>query len=172
MKKIVLLIWCLLGALCAWAGPFYSGYSQAPVAHMTSTSSMRCSSYGGTNSPAMEMRVQGFRTSASGVTGGVTSSQTYGRFGAPRRSTTPTPPPDPTGVCQCVWIYDANLFGEGEGGFYCPKCGSTVQLEDALDGHYHDYCPCPLEADWRVLIFLTALAGVYKSYKQLKKKQS
>ena len=61
-------------------------------------------------------RVQGFRTSASYVTGGVTSSQTFNRHGALRRGSTPglgggegDPPGDPD-CPNCIWVDDVCII--------------------------------------------------------------
>lgn len=163
LKKIVLLIWCLLGVVCAWASPFYRG-AQAPVATMTSTSVMR-SSYRQNDMPTVN-RVQGFRTSASYVTGGVTSSQTYGHLGSSRRGPKVggmEPPVDPTGGCQCEWEWNSDLMC-----WVCTKCGSIMSLDDGLDGNFHEHCPCPISFDWKALLFLTAAAGVYMAKKTKK----
>ena len=160
LKKIVLLIWCLLGVVCAWASPFYRG-AQVPAATMTSTSSMMRSSY---RQPDMSTnnRVQGFRTSASYVTGGVTSSQTFNRHGALRRGSTPglgggegDPPGDPD-CPNCIWVDDV-----------CIICGHDKYDGCTCGGDGSD-CHCPVEFDWKALLFLTAAAGVYMAKKTKK----
>lgn len=115
-------------------------------------------------------RVQGFRTSASYVTGGVTSSQTFDHHGSIRRGPgSPsgiggmTPPVDPTGECQCEWEWNSDLMC-----WVCTKCESIMSLDDGLDGNFHDNCPCPVEFDWKALLFLTAAAGVYMAKKTKK----
>ena len=161
MKKIVLLIWCLLGVVCAWASPFYRG-AQAPVATMTSTSVMR-SSYRQNDMPTVN-RVQGFRTSASYVTGGVTSAQTFDHHGSIRRGPgSPsgigglTPPGNPN-CPYCVWDEDGD----------CIYCGHNKYEDGCTCGGDGSDCHCPVEFDWKALLFLTAAAGVYMAKKTKK----
>ncbi len=163
MKKIVTIIVCLLGVLCAYAHP-YRGYTQTPVVSMRSTSSMLSSPAGKGIVPS-QTQVYGIRTYASNVTGGVTSGETFGHVGSIRR-TTPTPPqPGDPGFCPyCQWELK-------DGEWYCPICKRFIYDECGCE-HDHGHCDCPIESDWKILFFLSALAGVYKSYKQMKKKQS
>ena len=126
------------------------------------------SSYGRTSVPTNSVRVQGIRTSATYVTGGVTSNQMFTPYGSPRRlgGGGPTPPTDPTGDCKCEWYWDGEKW-------VCSKCGSTMTDDDLLDGHFHDGdCPCPIAFDWQVVLFLSALACAYMVYKETKNKQS
>ena len=159
MKKIVLLIWCLLGVLCASASPFYSGYSQAPVAQMTSTSSMMRSANRQTTD--CSYRVQGIQTSASYVTGGVTAGDTYARMSGRRKAgETPGVGGNPE-VCYCE---------DSDGNHKCDHCGAYF---DEFDGSCsNNPCWCPIDLDWNVMLFLTAAAGIYMLYKKTKKSRA
>ena len=104
MKKIVVIIVCLLSVLCASASPIYGGIAQAPTARMYSTRSMLSAPAGGNTTYGS---VRGIRTSASSVYGGVTSGQTYARISAIRRGGPSLggeedPPGDPD-CPHCVW---------------------------------------------------------------------
>lgn len=149
MKKIVTIIVCLLGVVCAWASPFYRG-AQAPVATMSSTSSMMRSSYRQNDMPTVN-RVQGFRTSASYVTGGVTSEQTYSSFGRASAARRVGGHPE-----ECPYCIDED--GDGN----CDICGMDIYECDK------NTCHCPVEFDWKALLFLTAAAGVYMAKKTKK----
>ena len=103
--------------------------------------------------------VQGFITSASYVSGGTTSSETYERMvhgSAPKRS-----PGLPDGVCEeCQWVWD-----EEAGDWVCSVCGAH-----ALDGCEHEaehgYCWCPIGDGWPVYLFLAVLALTYALFKK------
>ena len=144
----------------------YSGYAKAPVARMTSTSSMMCST--ANRAASSEYQVYEIRTVASSISGGVTSNQTYSRLGAPHRAPSGgiTPPPiqpgDP-GVCEhCHWELDAN------GDYYCTECGAYIYGGCSCT----DECHCPLPLDWTAILFLLALACAYMVYKETKNKHS
>ena len=84
----------------------YSGYAKAPVARMTSTSSMMRSAANRAATPS-EYQVYGITTVASSISGGVTSNQTYPRLGAPRKAPGDPCPDVPEGACtHCVWVED------------------------------------------------------------------
>ena len=152
LKKIVLLIWCLLGVVCAWASPFYRG-AQVPVATMTSTSSMICSSFGKASVQTNAVQKHGFYTSASTISGGQTTLDTHPRHGGVRRNFPLIP-----GLCEhCHWVQDENE------NWYCSDCGCTI-----YGGCDCDPCHCPVEFDWKALLFLTAAAGVYMAKKTKK----
>ena len=126
-----------------------------PVARMTSTSRML--NYTSSNPNTTFERVQGIRTSASNVYGGITSGDTYSRmYSSARRSGLPD---DPHG-CYCHWEWDDEL-----GMWVCTICGSTMSDDDYFDGNFHEFCPCPIGCDWKAILFLSALAGWYAMYK-------
>lgn len=106
--------------------------------------------------------IQGMRTSASAIRGGMTSAETYAQMGpahAPRKSPNPNVPE----LCpNCQWVQDAN------GDWYCAICGANV-----LDGcGCGDHCGCsstvPLNGGWEVMLFSIALAVVYLMMKKYK----
>ena len=142
----------------------YSGYAKAPVARMTSTSSMMRST---TNRAASsEYQVYGIRTVASSITGGETSNQTYSRIGAPRKAPGDPCPHVPDDACtHCVWVEDEN------GNYVCAICGSDMEL--GCD-HMHDYgyCWCPIDFDWKVIFFLAILSSIYVAYVKTKKSRA
>lgn len=143
-------------ALCASASPMFEGTAQAPVARMTSTSSMMRSSYGGTSASTDIVRVQGFRTSASKVYGGVTSEQTYASMGgssAPRRAVSGHPG-------ECPHCIDEN------GDDICDRCGMDIYECD------EDTCWCPIGDGKDVWMFMAALAVAYAVYKKHTQKKA
>lgn len=104
--------------------------------------------------------IQGMRTSASAIRGGMTSAETYAQMGpshAPRKS------PHPGGAdgdCpNCQWVQGAN------GDLYCAICGVNI-LDGCECGDCH--CNVPLESGWEVMLFSIALAVVYLMMKQYK----
>lgn len=143
----------------------YSGYAKAPVARMTSTSSMMRSAANRAATPS-EYQVYGITTVASSISGGVTSNQTYPRLGAPRKAPGDPCPDVPEGACtHCVWVEDE------DGNYVCAICRSELDLGC---NHMHDYgyCWCPIDFDWKVIFFLAVLGGVYAASKQLKKSRA
>ena len=106
--------------------------------------------------------IQGMRTSASSVRGGMTSAETYAQMGpshAPRKSPNPNVPE----LCpNCQWVQDAN------GDWYCAICGADV-LEGCDCG---DHCGCsstvPLNGGWEVMLFSITLAIGYMISKKYK----
>ena len=131
-------------------------YSGGNMMEMRSTSAyVNRSSNRGINYAAPTVAtpsIQGMRTSASAIRGGVTSAETYAQMGpshAPRKSPNPGVPD----VCpNCQWVQDAN------GDWYCAICGAY-----AYDGCECGDCHCnvPLESGWEVMLFLIALAIGY-----------
>lgn len=106
--------------------------------------------------------IQGMRTSASAIRGGMTSAETYAQMGpahAPRKSPNPNVPE----LCpNCQWVQDAN------GDWYCAICGVN-----AYDGcNCGDHCGCsstvPLNGGWEVMLFSIALTVVYLMMKKYK----
>ena len=179
MKKIVTIILCLLCAITAsalsYASPYkgagHGGYiyttssarqhtistglAQAPAASMASTSGSSASrgiAYASTSSVSMPS-VQGIRTSASRVSGGITSGETYSQIGTsgPRRA-----PGDPGE--EHNWVYN------GDGTWTCTICGITITDDDYYDLNYPEHC-VPVGDGWEVWLFAAALAGAYALYK-------
>lgn len=131
-------------------------YSGGNMIEMRSTSAyVNRSSNRGINYAAPTVAtpsIQGMRTAASAIRGGVTSAETYAQMGpshAPRKS----PNPGVADICpNCQWVQDAN------GDWYCAICGDY-----AYDGCECGDCHCnvPLESGWEVMLFLIALAIGY-----------
>lgn len=139
----------------ATAAPIHV-YSGGNMIEMRSTSAyVNRSSNRGINYAAPTVAtpsIQGMRTSASAIRGGITSAETYAQMGpshAPRKS----PNPGVADICpNCQWVQDAN------GDWYCAICGDY-----AYDGCECGDCHCnvPLESGWEVMLFLIALAIGY-----------
>lgn len=142
----------------ATAAPIHV-YSAGYMMEMRSTSAyVNRSSNRGINYAAPTVAtpsIQGMRTSASAIRGGVTSAETYAQMGpahAPRNSSTPNLP---IGSCpNCQWEY---IDGE----WYCAICRAN-----AYDGCVcGEHCGCsstvPLNGGWEVMLFLIALAIGY-----------
>ena len=107
--------------------------------------------------------IQGIRTSASAIRGGMTSAETYAQMGpahAPRKS--PNPNPNVPELCpNCQWEYT-------DGDWRCAICGANV-----LDGcKCGDHCGCsstvPLNGGWEVMLFSITLAIGYMISKKYK----
>ena len=143
----------------ATAAPIHV-YSGGNMMEMRSTSAyVNRSSNRGINYAAPTVAtpsIQGMRTSASAIRGGVTSAETYAQMGpahAPRKSQKAGLP---DGVCpNCQWVQDAN------GVWHCAICDANV-----YDGcECGDHCGCssavPLNGGWEVMLFLIALAIGY-----------
>lgn len=141
-------------------------YSGGNMMEMRSTSAyVNRSSNRGINyaTPAVATpTIQGMRTSASAIRGGVTSTETYAQMGpapAPRKSPNPNVPE----LCpNCQWVQDAN------GDWYCAICGDY-----AYDGcNCGDHCGCsstvPLNGGWEVMLFSITLAIGYMISKKYK----
>ena len=141
----------LLGVLCASASPLYRGCAQAPIARMSSTSSMLNSSANYSSSP---MPVRGIQTSASFVRGGVTSGSTYARMNAPiRRGPGIGIPGNPWWSCDCV---------DEDGDAICDICECNLNwVEQGGVCDCEDHCWCPLTFDWKIILFFSVLAGAY-----------
>ena len=131
-----------------------TGLAQAPVASMASTSGSSASrgiAYASTSSVSMPS-VQGIRTSASNVSGGITSGDTYAQIGTSGHRRGPQLPP---GACtNCEWYYD-----EETGTWRCHYCDCEPE-----DGQCEHHC-VPIGDGWEVLLFAAALAGAYALYK-------
>ena len=131
-------------------------YSGGNMMEMRSTSAyVNRSSNRGINYAAPTVAtpsIQGMRTSASAIRGGITTAETYAQMGpahAPRKSPNPNVPD----LCpNCQWVQDAN------GDWYCAICGADV-LDGCECGNCH--CNVPLESGWEVMLFLIALAIGY-----------
>lgn len=141
------------------------GLAQAPTASMRSTSKVASSS-SSVSMPSIPV-VQGIRTSASNIRGGVTATQVYTSGGVMRK----VGPGGNPGDCDCEWQWNATL-----GLWECTKCGSTETDDDYFDENHHHggECPCyvPLNGGMEVWLFMGALAAAYAAYKTLKKKET
>ena len=130
-----------------------SGLAQAPVASMASTgsSASRGIAYASASGVSMPS-VQGIRTSASRVSGGVTSGDTYAQIGTSGPRSGPALPP---GACShCDWYYD-----EETGTWRCRYCDCEPE-----DGECNHNC-VPVGDGWTAWLFVAALAGAYTLYK-------
>ena len=140
------------------------GFAQAPTASMRSTSA--ASGVVVTTSVATPdvPVVQGIRTSASNIRGGVTATTTYARIGVSTRRN--LPPSDPN-TCACDW------HDNGDGTFTCTKCGDTIEEDAYYDGHHFEgECPCmPITEGKGVWALIGALAGAYALYKARARKE-
>ena len=187
LKKGLLIIWsllctvsaCAIGYATPYKGSAHSGYihtsapvrssrstmglAQAPMASMSTTSSMsRGISY---NEPSSTPAVQGIYTSASQISGGVMASTTYAQMSIRRaKKEDPDTPPSPgdDGYCPgCAghYVWDSSL-NHGRGGWICSSCG--CELKDGCDcEEEYGYCWCPIDFNWAVALFMTALAAAY-----------
>jgi hypothetical protein len=100
-------------------------------------------------------RVQGIRTSASNVYGGITTFDTQGHVCAGIRKA----PGDPEDKGH-------NFVPNGDGTYTCTICGLTISEEDYLDGNFlPEISTSPIECDWKAILFLSALAGWYAMHK-------
>ena len=117
--------------------------------------------------------VRGIYTSATDVTGGVTTYDTSAPHrGHIRRTGSETPPPgpdDPHACPGCVGHYEWDPEGNaGDGDWYCTQCGHyytegcTCATEEGGPG----YCWCPLDMNWGAMLFLALLAGGYAMWKK------
>ena len=134
----------------------------APTATMHSTSSY-CGSRAETAAVQTTLQVRGITTCASGITGGVTSTDTFTPKGAIRRSGTQLPP---TGACgHCQWVNEGT---EDDPHWVCAVCGCEPEDEcETSCPHSGGDCHCdvPLDFNWSAMLFLSALAGAYAVYK-------
>ena len=129
--------------------------AQAPTAAMHSTSSF----YGGraeTASVQNTLQVRGITTCASGITGGVTTTDAFPPKSSARRSTPPLP-----WLCEhCQWI---NIGTEEDPEWVCAVCGCEANFNCDCEGECH--CDVPLDLNWSAMLFMGALAGAYAIYK-------
>lgn len=173
MKKIVVIIVLLCAVLNVFADPYVVhttssarvtrissgfGMAQAPIASMSSTSSHRynaTANYGVRYACSSESTpaIRGIRTVASSVTGGVT---TYEAESSHKGHIRKVILPD---VCDHC---DFKLNADGD--YECIYCHAILEngCECTPD------CHCPIEFDWKALLFLTAAAGVYLAKKTKK----
>jgi len=132
-----------------------SGMAQMPAVSMSSTSSIRQSvGNSGVASVAMP-QVQGIRTSASNISGGVTTVDTHGHVCPNIRRG----PGDPDGKGH-------NWVNNGDGTYTCTICGLTISEDDYLDGNFPPCNPTPIEDGPKVWLFMAALAAAYTLYKK------
>ncbi len=119
--------------------------AQAPVAAISSVNSSR----GISSSNVSMTRVQsGIYTSASSISGGVTTYDAGHVHGVSRKTPGHN---DDADVCDCV---DENDDG------VCDICG------DPIDACECDPCRCPITDGWQVWLFVGTLAAAYALYKK------
>jgi len=146
-----------------------TGYNNHSNSAQTHTATMGSTdSYYGMNThcattltAVTSMSVQGFNTSASAITGGVTTCDAGHSHGIRITKTNgddddddDDPPPQPS-VCHCVWVEVS------PGVFQCKYCGRTL-----VEGCDCDPCRCPLDMNWGVVLFMVAMAAVYAYIKK------
>lgn len=121
--------------------------AQAPVAAISSVNSSR----GISSSNVSLTRVQsGIYTSASSISGGVTTYDTgHHHPGHIRRAGEDHPEGE---ECECC------VDGDGDG--VCDVCG------DDMDSCECDPCRCPITDGWSVWLFVGTLAAAYALYKR------
>ena len=91
-------------------------------------------------------RISGIITSASMVTGGVTSDEAYShKHGRVHSIHVPG---------ECPECHDDDNDG------YCDVCGHDM-LECTCEDEY-GYCRCPIESDWKAILFIAILSVLYK----------
>ena len=142
------------------------GLASAPVATMSSVNSHRSTSSSTVVSTGVSCASgvvssthvhSGIYTTASAISGGVTTEDTGHHHGHVRKDPTPPSPGDP-GYCEhChyVWDPDANA---GDGGWVCSVCGR--ELEEGCN--CTDECHCvPLDEEWHVWLFVSLIAALY-----------
>ena len=128
------------------------GMAQSPVASMGSTSAYigrGVSTTMAVSTPA----VTGFTTAASAIRGGVMASATYARMGVVKREPGHPPAPD-----ECPYCHDDN--GDG----VCDRCGCA--MDDCTCEDESGYCWCPIDGDWKVWLFMAAIAAAYAASKR------
>ena len=131
--------------------------AQAPTAAMHSTSSF-CGGRAETSTVQTTLQVRGITTCASGITGGVTTTDVFPPKGSARRSGLLPP-----GACQhCQWI---NIGTEDNPIYVCAVCGCTPEDGDPCDCEGECHCDVPLDLNWSAMLFMGALAGAYAIYK-------
>ena len=109
---------------------------------------------------------RGIATSASSVTGGVT---TYSAASHGPNKARKGPPGVPDDHCDCHWYWD-----EVSQKWVCSVCGAELTEDEAEDyglvcpyanpGN-DNHCPCPIDEDQDLWTFIAALAGAYALYK-------
>ena len=144
------------GYVCATAHSHTAslGMTQAPVASMGSTSAYIGRGVSATmavSTPA----VTGFTTAASAVRGGMMASATYARMGVVKREPGHNGEP---GEDDCPYCHDDN--GDG----VCDRCG--CDMEDCTCEEESGYCWCPIDCDWKVWLFMAAIAAAYAASKR------
>ena len=104
--------------------------------------------------------VRGIYTSATSVTGGVTTSTTYASMTLPKL--TPRRSQAFPGAPECSECYDNNGYN------LCDACGCNLLngCDCATDPTGPGYCWCPLELNWGAMLFLALLAGGYAMWKK------
>ena len=150
-----------------------SGLAQAPIASMTSTGSSihRGIAYNSASSVAASS-VQGIRTSASHVSGGMTSGETYAHISLTGRRKAlgdPDNPPAPGDEGYCPGCTGCYVWDATAGDWYCPEC--DCYLMDGCECGEHCHCNVPIGDGKEVWLFLAGLAVAYTVYKNAKKEE-
>lgn len=134
------------------------GFAQAPVASMRSTSSSYGRGIAQTTSSIATPQLSCIRTSASAISGGVTTYDEAPRRGNVSKQKLP-------GACEhCDWEFDA-----GKDDYVCIHCGCT--LEDGCTCGKDCDCDVPLGDGPEVWAFVAALASAYALYKARARKE-
>lgn len=107
--------------------------------------------------------VKGIYTSASNLSSGQTSSESYDKMQISSRRNSPTYPV-PEGACDhCQWVWVDDLYEPGLGGYVCAICDADILNGCQCGGDCH--CDVPITEDKDVWAFIAALAGAYALYK-------
>ena len=123
--------------------------AQAPVAAISSVNSSR----GISSSNVSVTRVQsGIYTSASSISGGVTTYDSGHVHGVSRKTPGHN---DDADECHCI---DENDDG------VCDICDHDI--DDCTCEEEYGYCRCPLTDGWQVWLFVGTLAAAYALYKK------
>ncbi len=133
------------------------GMAQAPVASMSSTSSSYSRGIAQTSSSIATPQLSCIRTSASAISGGVTTYDEGPRRGHVRKVVLPF-------VCEHC-DFEENADGDLE----CIYCHAIA--ENGCNCTPDCHCDVPIGDGTEVWLFVTALAGVYALYKARVRKE-
>ncbi len=131
-----------------------NGTTGSGIAHSSASHSSIAQSAPIAQSASMATPHTGITTSATAISGGVTS-EISPRCNAPIRRISPPPTPD-----LSDWV------DNGDGTITCVYCGKTIPEEDYYDvSHLHGYgictAPTPLIEDLSTILFMAILACLY-----------